>query len=101
MRYAEIFKQYVGSIALARQLDPHSSLRSRGVASNLDETVAKLATMTAWPQLAAVVQFWVDSLPLPQMMPPATVGLARRLRVSTSLMLWAWAAERSTNKLAA
>ena len=35
--------------------------------------------MTAWPQLAAVVQFWVDSLPLPQMMPPATVGLARRL----------------------
>ena len=35
--------------------------------------------MTAGPQLAAVVQFWVDSLPLPQMMPPATVGLARRL----------------------
>jgi hypothetical protein len=54
-------------------------LVSRGVASNLDEVVAKLATMTAWPQLAAVVQFWVDGLPLPQMMPPTTVGRARRL----------------------
>jgi hypothetical protein len=51
----------------------------RGVVSNLDEVVAKLATMTAGSQLAAVVQFWVDSLPLPQMMPPATVGRARRL----------------------
>jgi hypothetical protein len=29
--------------------------------------------------LAAVVQFWVDSLPLPQMMLPARVGPARRL----------------------
>jgi hypothetical protein len=54
-------------------------LVSRGVASNLDEVVAKLATVTAWSQLAAVVQFWVDSLSLPQMMPPATVGLGRRL----------------------
>jgi hypothetical protein len=54
-------------------------LVSRGVASNLDEVVAKQTPMTAWPQLAAVVQFWVESLPLPQMMPPATVGLARRL----------------------
>jgi hypothetical protein len=49
------------------------------VASNLDEVVAKLATMTAAPQLAAVVQSWVDGLSLPQMMPPATVGPARRL----------------------
>jgi hypothetical protein len=54
-------------------------LVSRGVASNLDEMVAKLATMTAWPQLAAVVQLWVNSLPLPAMIPPPTVGLARRL----------------------
>jgi hypothetical protein len=54
-------------------------LVSRGVVSNFDEGVAKLATMTSASQLAAVVQFWVDSLPLPQMMPPATVGLAQRL----------------------
>jgi hypothetical protein len=54
-------------------------LVSRGVASNLDEVVAKLESVTAWPQLTAVVQSWVNSLPLPQMMPPATVGLARRL----------------------
>jgi hypothetical protein len=54
-------------------------LASRGVASDLDEVLAKLATVTAAPQLAAVVQFWVNSMPLPQMMPPATVGLARRL----------------------
>jgi hypothetical protein len=54
-------------------------LVSRGVASNFDEGVAKLESVTAWPQLAAVVQSWVDGLPLPPMMPPATVGLARRL----------------------
>jgi hypothetical protein len=41
-------------------------LVSRGVASNLDEMVAKLASATAWPQLAAIVQSWVVSLPLPQ-----------------------------------
>jgi hypothetical protein len=54
-------------------------LVSRGVVSNFDELVAKLATMTAGSQLAAVVQFWVDGLSLPQMMPPPIVGLARRL----------------------
>ena len=54
-------------------------LVSRAVVSNFDEGVAKLATRTSGSQLAEVVQFWVDSLPLPQMMPPATVGLARRL----------------------
>ena len=47
--------------------------------SNFDEVVAKLAAMAAASQLAAVVQSWVDGLPLPEMMPPARVGLARRL----------------------
>jgi len=43
-----------------------------------------LATVTAWPQLAAMVEFWVARLPLPETMPPATVGNARRLdRVDT------------------
>jgi hypothetical protein len=64
------------------------------VASNLHEVVAKLESVTAWPELAVVVQFWVDGLPLPAMMPPPTVGLARRLdrvdelRHIFSLNLW-------------
>jgi len=37
---------------------------SRGVGSNVDELVAELATVTAWPQLAAMVEFWVGRLPL-------------------------------------
>jgi hypothetical protein len=52
---------------------------SRGVGSNVDELVAELATVTAWPQLAAMVEFWVGRLPLPETMPPAAVGNARRL----------------------
>jgi hypothetical protein len=36
-------------------------LVSRGVAGNVDELVAKLATVTAWPQLAAIIQILVDS----------------------------------------
>jgi hypothetical protein len=59
-------------------------LVSHGVGSNVDELVAELATVTAWPQLAAMVEFWVARLPLPETMPPATVGNARRLdRVDT------------------
>jgi len=59
-------------------------LVSRGVGSNVEELVAELATVTAWPQLAAMVEFWVGRLPLPETMPPATVGNARRLdRVGT------------------
>jgi hypothetical protein len=59
-------------------------LVSRGVGSNVDELIAELATVTAWPQLAAMVEFWVGRLPLPETMPPATVGNARRLdRVDT------------------
>jgi hypothetical protein len=41
--------------------------------------VAELATVTAWPQLAAMVEFWVARLPLPETMPPATIANARRL----------------------
>jgi hypothetical protein len=57
---------------------------SRGGGSNVDELIAELATVTAWPQLAGMVEFWVGRLPLPETMPPATVGNARRLdRVDT------------------
>jgi hypothetical protein len=59
-------------------------LVSHGVGSNVDELIAELATVTAWPQLAAMVEFWVARLPLPETMPPAMVGNARRLdRVDT------------------
>jgi hypothetical protein len=54
-------------------------LVSRGVASSFEELVAELATVTAWPQLAAMIEFWIGTLPLPETMPPATVGNARRL----------------------
>jgi hypothetical protein len=59
-------------------------LVSRGVGSHVDELVVELATVTAWPQLAAMVEFWVGRLLLPETMPPATVGNGRRLdRVGT------------------
>jgi hypothetical protein len=59
-------------------------LVSRGVGSNVEELVAKLAPVTAWPQLAGIVEFWVGRLPLPETMPPAMVGNGRRLdRVGT------------------
>jgi hypothetical protein len=54
-------------------------LVSRGVAATVDELVAELARVTAWPQLAAMVEAWVGRLPLPETMPPATVGSGRRL----------------------
>jgi hypothetical protein len=54
-------------------------LVSRGVAGNVDELVAELAAVSAWPQLAAIIRIWIDSLPLPETMPPATVGRGRRL----------------------
>jgi hypothetical protein len=54
-------------------------LVSRGVAAHVDELVAELAKVTAWPQLAAMVEYWVGMLPLPEAMPPATVGNGRRL----------------------
>jgi hypothetical protein len=54
-------------------------LVSRGVAANVDELVAELAKVTTWPQLAAMVEFWVGLLPLPETMPPATVANGRRL----------------------
>jgi hypothetical protein len=54
-------------------------LVSRGVAANVDELLTQLARVTAWPQLAAMIEFWVGMLPLPETMPPATVGSGRRL----------------------
>jgi len=59
-------------------------LVSRGVGSNVDELIAELAMVTTCPQLVAIVEFWVARLPLPERMPPATVGKARRLdRIDT------------------
>jgi hypothetical protein len=54
-------------------------LVSRGVGSNVDELIAELATVMTWPQLAGMVEFWVSRLPLPETMPPGTIGNARRL----------------------
>jgi hypothetical protein len=54
-------------------------LVSHGVGTNVEELVAELAKVKAVPQLAATVAFWVSRLPLPEAMPPATVGNARRL----------------------
>jgi hypothetical protein len=54
-------------------------LVSRGVGSNVDELVAELATVTTWPQLAAMVEFWIARLPLPESIPPARISTARRL----------------------
>jgi hypothetical protein len=54
-------------------------LVSHGVGANVEELVAELAKVKAGPQLAATIAFWVSRLPLPEAMPPATVGNARRL----------------------
>src|SRR6266851_9841064 len=54
-------------------------LVSQGVGANVDELVAELATVTAWPQLTGTVEFWVSKLPLPETIPPATIANARRL----------------------
>jgi hypothetical protein len=54
-------------------------LVSHGVGANVDELVAELATVTAGPQLAGTVEFWVSMLPLPESIPPARVANARRL----------------------
>jgi hypothetical protein len=51
----------------------------RGIAANVNELTAKLAAVTTWPQLVAMVEFWVSRLPLPETMPPASVGKAQRL----------------------
>jgi hypothetical protein len=54
-------------------------LVSQGVGANVDELTAELATVTAGPQLAGTVEFWVSMLPLPETIPPAKVANARRL----------------------
>jgi hypothetical protein len=51
----------------------------RGVNGSFDDLVASLATVTARRQLTALVREWIGSLPLPETMPPRTVGNARRL----------------------
>src|ERR1700730_12919053 len=54
-------------------------LVARGINRSFDDLVAQLATVTARPQLRAMVRGWVESLPLPETVPPARIGNARRL----------------------
>jgi hypothetical protein len=54
-------------------------LVSRGLIASFDEVVAELATVTARPQVTAMIRGWVQNLPLPEIMPPASIGNARRL----------------------
>jgi hypothetical protein len=84
LRRPLVFAVADGPRKLHGLIDSLQFLVSRGVGSNVDELVAELATVTAGPQLAGMVEFWVGRLPLPETMPPATVGNARRLdRVGT------------------
>ena len=54
-------------------------LVARGINRSFDDLVAQLATVTARPQLRAMIRGWVESLPLPETIPPARIGNARRL----------------------
>jgi hypothetical protein len=60
-------------------------LVARGMNGSFDDLVAQLATVTARPQLRAMVRGWVESLPLPETIPPARIGNARRLDNSKEL----------------
>jgi hypothetical protein len=51
----------------------------RGVNDSFDDLVASLAAVTARRQLTALVKEWIGSLPLPETMPPRSIGNARRL----------------------
>jgi hypothetical protein len=54
-------------------------LVARGLNRSFDDLVAQLATVTARPQLRAMMRGWVETLPLPETVPPAWIGNARRL----------------------
>jgi hypothetical protein len=54
-------------------------LVARGLNHSFDDLVQQLATVTARPQLRAMMRGWVESLPLPETIPPAWIGNARRL----------------------
>jgi hypothetical protein len=54
-------------------------LVSRRADASFDDLVARLATVTRWPELTGVIGFWVETLPLPESIPPARIANARRL----------------------
>ena len=54
-------------------------LVSRRADPSFDDLVAQLATVTAWPRLTAMIEFWIEKLPLPETIPPARIANARRL----------------------
>jgi hypothetical protein len=60
-------------------------LGSRRAGVSFDDLVAELATVTARPQLTAMIRGWVQSLPLPETIPPSSIGNARRLDSSEEL----------------
>ena len=41
--------------------------------------MTQLATVTGWPQLTAMIGLWIETLPLPENIPPAKISNARRL----------------------
>jgi hypothetical protein len=51
----------------------------RGSNGSFDDLVGSLATVTTRPQLTALVREWIGSLPLPETMPPRSIGNAQRL----------------------
>ena len=54
-------------------------LVSRRADASFDDLVAQLATVTAWPRLTAMIGLWIETLPLPESIPPAKIANARRL----------------------
>ena len=60
-------------------------LVARGLNRSFDDLVEQLATVTARPQLRAMMRGWVESLPLLETIPPARIGTARRLDSSEKL----------------
>jgi hypothetical protein len=60
-------------------------LVSRRAGVSFDDLVAQLATVTPRPQLTAMIRGWVQHLPLPETIPPASIGNARRLDSSEEL----------------
>ncbi len=60
-------------------------LIARGINRSFDDLVAQLATVTARPQLRAMIRGWVESLPLPETIPAARIGNACRLDTSKEI----------------
>ena len=54
-------------------------LVSRRADASFDDLVVQLATVTCRPRLTGMIGFWVETLPLPETIPPARIANARRL----------------------